>query len=807
MAKPPPADPFATALRHHQAGRLGEAEALYRRILAANPRHPGSLHHLGLVAHQSGHHQAACDLIRQAIAVDGNDPACHGNLAAVLMALGRPDGAVAASRRAVALDPRYCDGWANLAAALQAQELLDEALSAWRRVAALQPRAAEIRAAIGEVLRRLGRADEAIAAWREAVALRPDSAVLHYNLGNLYGEAGRLAEAVACYRGAAKHAPDMMEAHYNLANLLVKLGRLDEAVAAYRVAARLAPDFPAVHNNLGRALEGLGRPDEAAAAYRAAIALNPGDGDVHANLGNLLAASGAYGPAAESYRNAVAIQPGNAEAHYNLGNALKDLGRLDESAASYRAAIAVREDYVEAHTNLGTVLMDEGDVAGAIAAYRRAVAAAPEFVHAHSNLLFALCFADDLAPDAVYREHLRYDSMHVKPFAVAARHDNGNDPERPLRVGYLSPDFRRHPGGHALLQMLEFHDRNAVSVFCYNAGTGADDITALSRRHADHWRDCAMASDRELAELIRGDGIDILVECAGHMDGSRLLMCGRWKPAPLQVSFPLYPNTTGVSAIDYRIVDPYFAQPEADCWHRERLIRMPDVHICYRPSRADIDPAPEPPCIADGFVTFGAFNNLAKFGPATIAAFADVLKAVPDSRLMIKWKRLEDAGRQARLRGLFQARGIDSERLVLAGFAADPYTPYRALDIALDTVGVNGGTSTCDALWMGVPVVTRYGDTPFSRVGLCHLTNVGLTELVADSAEAYVATAARLATDAARLAELRHGLRRRFAASPLMDGRRYTRNLEDAFRRIWRRWCAGAEPIAIDLRARASTEG
>ncbi len=473
-----------------------------------------------------------------------------------------------------------------------------------------------------------------------------------------------------------------------------------------------------------------------------------------------------------------------------------ELNRLDLAADAFRRAIALQPHYPEAHNNLGVVLKDQGRLDQAIACYRQALEQWPGYAAAHSNLLFCLCFKEDADPDAVFAEHRRFDEIQVRPRATAATgHRNPQDPERRLRVGYVSPDFRLHPGGHFLLPVLEHHDRDRIELFCYYSNAKSDSLTEAFRRRADHWVSCHSLSDPALVERITADGIDILVECAGHMLGSRLAMFGR-RPAPIQISYPLYPNTTGVSSIDYRIMDPYFAPPWADAWHSEKLIRLPDAHVCYRPSRTDMDPAAAPPCLANGFITFGSFNNFAKVGPATVTAWAGCLKAVPESRLMLKWSGLAQGG-AAWCLDRFAVHGIGPDRLILADPSPDPYTPYHQLDIALDPLFANGGTTTCDALWMGVPVVTRYDRTPFSRVGLCHLTNVGLPELISSTTEAYVATAAWLARDITALVELRRGLRERFAASPLMDAPRYTRNLERAYRAAWRRWCAGLSPAAF----------
>jgi protein O-GlcNAc transferase len=340
------------------------------------------------------------------------------------------------------------------------------------------------------------------------------------------------------------------------------------------------------------------------------------------------------------------------------------------------------------------------------------------------------------------------------------------------------------------MPLLEHYDRTQFEVVVYFTSAMADDRTAAARTLADQWRDCATLGDEALGDLIVEDRIDILVECTGHMAGTRLIMCGL-KPAPIQISFPLYPNTTGVETIDYRIMDPIFAPAGAEAWHSETLIRLPDAHVCYAPLPEDIAPSNPAPFLANGHVTFGSFNNFAKVGPTTAAAWGRIVNAVPHSRLRIKWLGVQTHGADWVMQR-FAAAGLDASRIELAAYAPHPYPPYREIDICLDPLFANGGTTTCDALWMGVPVVTMYGRTPFSRVGLCHLTNVGLTELVARDVDEYVGLAVGLAREPDRLSALHRTLRARLAASPLMDGARYTRNLEAEYRRVWTRHCASA---------------
>ncbi len=789
---------FAEAVRLHQGGRVAEAEGLYRRILSASPPHPVVLGNLGGALQAQGKLDEAVAVYRQAIAVAPQYGEAHYNLGVVLQGQGKLAPAVAAYRQAIALKPDHAEAQFNLGHVLKAQDLPAEAVAAYRQAVAIRPDFAEAWCGLGLALKDEGRVDEAIAACRQAITVRPRYAEAHSNLGTALEASGRIDEAIAAYELAAALDPSLAEPHCNLGKVMQYRGRSDEAAAAYRRAIAAAPRLAAAHYSLGIVLRAQGRTDEAIAAYRQAVACDPRHAEALANLGNALRERGGIDEAIDIYRQAVAVAPHSAVAHSNLGNALIDLAILDEAITACRRAIAIDPRLAVAYSNLGNGLQKQGKLDEAIAAYRQAIAIDPKYESAYDNLLFISCFKDDADPDEVFQDHLGFDRTLIAPFARIQPHANDRDVERRLRIGYLSPDMRMHPGGNFILPMIEHHDRSQVEVFCYYDNVASDDITEIFQAATDHWRPCFNLSDDDLADMIRADRIDILVECAGHMAGSRLIMCGRRKPAPLVISFPLYPNTTGVSAVDYRIMDPHFAPPWADGWHSEALIRMPDAHVCYRPSRSDILPPAVPPCSGNGHVTFGSFNNIAKLGPATLATWARILDAVPGSKLMVKWHGLRRDDSDWKY-DLFRTHGIADAQLVFENFAPDPYSSYRGVDIALDPIGANGGTTTCDALWMGVPVVTQFGRTPFSRVGLCHLGNVGLTELITGDGESYVATAVALATDRDFLARMRHGLRQRFAGSPLMDGARYTGHLERGLRIIWRRWCAGEAPAPLAL--------
>lgn len=628
----------------------------------------------------------------------------------------------------------------------------------------------EPRFADAMLLQQVGRLGDAFALFQEIVAVRPDHAPSWHQIAIIAQQAGHSELALTCAAAAAEHAPEEAAYHNTLGALRLLAGDWAGAEAALRAALAVAPGLVAALSNLGNALKEQGRFVEAVAHYQQALNLDPRQPQVWNNLGTLW----------------------------------PDLNRLDEAERSFKRALALAPDYAEAHNNLGVVLKDQGRVAESAACFRQALALRPGYAQAHSNLLFTLCFDETVPPEAVFAEHQRFETQQAQPFRRAAGRAESvpavtaRAPERCLRIGYVSPDFRMHPGGHFLLPLITHHDPASFEVVCYSGVTKPDALTAAFRVAAPEWRETATLTDLALARLIREDRIDLLVECTGHMQNSRILTCAL-KPAPVQISYPLYPNTTGLAAMDYRIADPIFAPPGAEAWASEALVRLPEIHVVYQPSAPDTPVKEEPPCLTRDHLTLGSYNNFAKVGEATVAAWARILHGLPEAKLRLKWSGL--AGGTVWCQERFARHGIGPERLILANPAADPYTPYHALDFCLDPLHANGGTTTCDALWMGVPVVSCCGATPFSRVGLAHLTAVGLPELVASTVEDYVALAVALGQDRERLIRLRQGLRARFVACPSMDAPRYTRFFEEACRTLWQRWCRGEKPSPLTLTA------
>jgi predicted O-linked N-acetylglucosamine transferase (SPINDLY family) len=781
---------LATALRHHQAGRLQEAEPVYQQILKADPNHVDALNLLGVLALQRGDSERAIECIAGAIRRDGSQAPFHNNLGNALRSRGQLAAAIDSYQRALQLRPNYPEAHNNLGIALAEQGQFPGAIAAYQRALELRPNNAAAHNNLGVALRFQGQLAGAIASYQRAVQLRPDYAEAHNNLGNALRAQGELAPAIASYQRALQLRPNYADAHNNLGIALGEQGQLAPAIASYQPAFQLGPNHAEAHNNRGIALWSQGELAGAIAAYQRALQLRPDYADAHNNLGIALAEQGEHALAVASFQRALQLRPDYAEAYKNLGLALEEQGELAAAVVSYQRALEVRPDYAEGHIGLGTTLLAQGDCEGALATFVRALALKPDHAGAHSSALFCRQYRPGVTCGALAQAHAAWNERHAAPLRAArAPHDNDRDPLRRLRLGFLSPDFRRHPVGYFLIQALEKLDRDQCEIVCYRDRFINDDLSLRFQAAATVWRDVGGLSDTALAEMLRDDRIDILFDLAGHSAHNRLLVFAR-KPAPIQITWIGYEGTTGLETIDFILADRYTIPPGQEAWYREQVLRMPEGYVCYDPPEPSPAVAPLA-ALRNGYIRFGSFNNLAKISPEVVAVWAKVLGRVRDSRLRLKYKGLGDALVRGRYLDLFATCGVDPSRVELTPPSghAEYLAGYGEIDIALDPFPFGGGITTCDALWMGVPVITCPGETFASRHSLSHLWNAGLRETIAASTEEYVELAVSLAGDLPGLARLRAGLRPRLAASPLCDGERFAGNLMQVLRGAWRQWC------------------
>ena len=624
-----------------------------------------------------------------------------------------------------------------------------------------------------------GRLDEAEAICRHAIFTDAGDPEAHHLLGLVLRGSRRLKDAEEALRQAVRLASNQVYYRINLAAVLGQLDKADEAVGQLASAMLIKGDIPELHNNLGAALEKLGRLPEAASALK----------------------------------NAIGLKPDYLEAHRNRGNVLKKMERMAEAAEHYRAALALRGDDGESLAGLSSTLSEMADIDGTIDACRKIVAVMPRNAAARSSLLYTLHYSPQYDAEALSREHREWGRLFCDPLREQIKpHENERRPERKLRVGYVSPDLREHTVTKFITSAMEHHDRERFALFCFSDAEKPDAVTSRLRGFVENWHETRKLNDADLDALIRKHRIDILVDLRGHAAANRLTLFAR-KPAPVQVNMVGYFNTTGLATMDYRITDEQQDPPGmTEKYQTEKLIRMPRSCWCYT---ADGDSAEvtEPPALKNGYVTFGSLNKIVKVSNPCAKLWARVLERVAGSRLVLsmgqpasapptlpspgvpgegesKASVLHDCSVRDRLSRL----GLPVDRVELLGKTATRrqyLERFDGIDIALDTFPFNGITTTCDGLWQGVPCVSLAGGTSVSRAGRSILRAANLPGLATDTPEAFVRAAVELATDLDHLHELRVSMRKRLLASPLMDHVGFARNLESAYRHMWRTWCAG----------------
>jgi predicted O-linked N-acetylglucosamine transferase (SPINDLY family) len=611
--------------------------------------------------------------------------------------------------------------------------------------------------------------------------------------------AGRVAEAEHVVRQALQADPQHVDSLHLLGVIAGYAGQPQASLALFDQALTLRPDFASAHANRGVALLALGQRDEAVTSFRRAVELDPRHLHGWHALGNGLGAQNDLTGAEAAFRNALNINPGYYEARNNLGEALQRQGRMDEAIEAFSESARQAPASPLIQYNLGVALQLSGQPAEALSHYRRALELQPDYVKAHSNVLLSLNYLSGVGAEALLEEHRAFDAQQARPLMPAQPSwPNDRDPERRLRIGYVSGDFHIHPVGNYLVGPLEAHDRDGFEVFCYSTDNQEDHVTARIALATDHWRDISAMTDERAAGLVRHDKIDILVDLSGHTDKNRPLLFAL-KPAPVQASWLGYPGTTGMSAIDYLVMDAVTLPPDAD-WAVEAVVRLPHGRFCYSPPPYTPEVA-MPSARPDGAVVFGSFNNIGKYGPDVVRLWARVLDAVPGSRLLLKWKEFAQPKIKQRVADAFAAAGVGPERLELRfGSGHDQmFAEYADMDIALDPFPFGGGLTSSEALWMGVPVVTLPQDRVAARQTLAFLHGLGLDDLAASSEDDYVRIAAALAADPDRRAELRRTLRPRMAASPMNDPKVFAQGLDAAYRQMWRRWCEQKAPEAITI--------
>ncbi|MBI3903786.1 MAG: tetratricopeptide repeat protein [Nitrosomonadales bacterium] len=818
-----------SALEHHQAGRLSQAAALYQQILQTEPTHPDALHFSGVIAHQTGKNESAVELIAKAIAINSSVPMYHNNLGLALQALdkqeaavqsyqkalsikpdfveahnnlgnaylaqGMPDDAAKCYRKALALRPDFADAHYNLGNVLKDQGQLDSATESYRRAIVLKPDYADAHFNLGHVFRLKGMPDEAAESYCRAIGLKPDYADAHYNLGHALRLQGRLDDAIESYYKVLMLSPDYIEAYSSLGNALQAQGKFAAAVESYRQALLLKPEYAEAHNNMGAALQNQGKSDAAIEHFFKAFSLKPDYAEAYYNVGAVLQGQGNLDAAVEYYRKALEVKPDYAEAHNNLGAALRSQGKPDEATACFHRALSVRPDHAETYNNLGLIFKGQGKLETAIEYYYKALSIKPDLVEAYDNLLFLHGYNSTLSPQEYLALARGWELSCVSGQDRQTAHGrvfrNSSLAGRRLRIGYVSGDYRQHAVSYFVEQLFARHDRERIELFAYSSHGRQDAVTLRLQALAEHWVSIAGMPDAAVRDCIEADEIDVLIDLSGHTEHNRLGVFAR-RAAPVQTHYLGYFASTGLTEMDYWIGDEILTPHETDSHFSEQVWRLPRVWISYD-GKADAPPPDWHPA-PDGSVWLGSFNNLGKLTPATLALWASVLHALPEGKLLLKTKELAEVVNRRRILDVMATYGIAPDRIELQDSGITPdwlahMAYYNRLDIALDPVaGVGGGTTSCDALWMGVPVVALKGDRMAARMTATMLDSIGHPEWIACSEAEYVGKVVVLARDVALRKTLRLTQRGRMAESPLCDARGLGRSLENAYFEMFGRW-------------------
>jgi len=787
--------PIPQAIREAAAayarGEWVEAEQTCRKILELRGDHFGALSLLGIIAAQTRRTEEAADLLRRAIAVNPADAAAYSNYANVLNELKRFDDALASYEYSLKIRPDYAEAHNNRATTLRRLKRFEEALDSYTRALEIRPLFADAHSNRGDTLLELKRFEEALDSYTRALRIEPNLARAHNNRGLTLQELRRFDEALDSYARALKISPDFAEAHFNRATALHELGRFEEALESYALAVKIKPDFAEAYNDRGATLQTLGRLEDALESYALALKIKPDFPEAHNNRGVTLHKLDRFEHALESYERALRINPEFARAYNNRGLTLQELKRFEEALDSYTQALKIEPDFdwaLGTRLHMKLHLCDWSDWDSCIAdladKIQQGKHATPPFS--------ALAFVDSLSLQRQAAEtwvKAKCPPSHLlPPIAKRARHDK-------IRVGYFSGDYRNHPVSMLTAEMIERHDRSRFEVNAFSFGLDTqDEVRKRMERAFDRFMDVRRTSDIEIVQLARSMELDIAVDLGGFTEGSRPNLFAM-RAAPLQVSYLGYLGTSGAAYMDYLIADSTIVPPEHQRYYAEKIIYLPSYQAndSKRAISSRHFTREELGLPRTGFV-FCCFNANYKIAPGTFNSWMRILRQVEDSVLFLV---ADDVTVQRNLRKEAAERGVPGDRLVFGRRLPVPeyLATYRTADLFLDTLPYNAGTTASDALWAGLPVLTRMGESFAARVAASLLNAIGLPELVTTTREQYEGTAIELAGNPGRLAELKDRLHRNRLTMPLFDTAQFTRHLEDAYTQVYERYHADLRKV------------
>jgi len=723
---------FQEGIQYQQTGQLDQAESIYHNILKIEDNNADALHLIGVIAYQKQDYDTAIEWITKAIAINDRAEGFYNNLGNVFYAQGKFDEAQHCYQQALALNPNFGEAQYNL----------------------------------GVVFEEQGKLEEAISCYQDTLITNPSHISAHYNLGGVFYKQKKITEATIYYQNALAINPKHYESLNNLGNILCKQMKFSEAVSCHQRALAINPDSIETLNSLAVALYKLGKYEEAIHFYRRVLALNPKLVETINSIGGIYYRQGKFAKAIKYYKQALSVDPEHIWAINNLGNVYKGKGLVDESIEYLKKIFEIRPDYAASH----------------------------------SNFLLTLNYSPSYDRASLFKEHQKFNEQHALPLAESIKpHSNERDPDKRLKIGYMSQDFRKHSVAYFIEPILANHDSEQFEIHCYYNHTQNDEVTQRLKKCTNKWVNTVELSDEEIVEQIRKDEIDIMVDLMGHTGMNRILVFAK-KPAPIQMTYLGYSNTTGLTTIDYLLTDHYVNPEGSEKFNSETLIRMPNSYFCYGPGDETKNVQVNSlPALQNDYITFASFNVRPKLSPQLLKLWSTILKEIPNSKLLLKSRNYADVvsqtdryEREKIFEEYFADLDVEFNRVIIEGFSPsmqEHLEMYHKVDIALDSFPYNGATTTCEALWMGVPVVNLVGETHVSLMGLSILSTLGLEELIAYTPEEYVDICINLASDLDYLESIRQEMRERMLASPLMDGQTFTRELEFHYRAMWQKWC------------------
>ena len=820
--KPSVIEMNALATKFNQ-GLLVESEPLAIKMTQRYPRHGFGWKVLGALRQQQGMVDEAIHALKMAAELLPNDSEAQYNLGNFFYDQSQLADAVTFYKKAVRVTPKFAEAHYNLGSVLKDQFLFSEAELSYKKALSINPYNATMQLNLANFLYERTRYSEAVNCYEQALKLQPDLVAAYVglgatlkaigqpldaeacykkaldidpnhsgvcnNLGILFQETERVAEAEICYRAAIAMKSDSVSAYNNLGLLLKSMGKISEAEANYRSALELDVNNSEALNNLGLLLQDQLMLDDAMALFRRLLSIKPNYPEANCNLAMVFNQQSRFSEAERYLHIAIQEKPDFADAHNNLGIVLWRQGRMADSEKSFLRALQIKPRYVEALNNLSGTYRDQGRATEAVACFRKVLEIKPGYHSAFSNMLFSLTHNAELSAQDLFAEHCRFGEQYEAPLKpLWTQHANSKELERCLRIGFVSGDFRNHAVANFIEPVLEnLASYSTLSLYAYSTSIVYDEVSDRLQKHFKQWEQVAILSPSDLAEKIRADGIDILIDLSGHTADNRLLSFA-YKPAPIQASWIGYPGTTGLTAIDYYLADRFLLPPgKLDDQFTEKLVQLP-ASVPFLPSPAS-PPVNRLPALSNGFVTFASFNRPSKISREVVALWALVLHALPNARMLLGSMH-QDGNNEAILKW-FAQEGIALERLILhpRSDIISYLSLHQQVDICLDAFPYNGGTTTWHAIWMGVPTLTLTGDMMQSRVGAWALCQLGIDGFDVSRKDEFVQQAVFWAENLDVLAEVRANMRTRFAKSPIGRPDVIAQGLESALRTMWKRWC------------------